>query len=104
MEHDAKAATTMMQEKTNTNVTNTLDFLGPQGPLVVVVTGLWQISHGGSSLLQMIIRRGQPFSNDHLEGPAFCKRSSRGAILLQMIILRGKPLSNDYPEGPASCK
>ena len=73
MEHDAKAATTMMQEKTNTNVTNTLDFLGPQGPLVVVVTGLWQISHGGSSLLQMIIRRGQPFANDHLDGLAFCK-------------------------------
>ena len=84
----------MMQEKTNTTVTNTLDFLGPQGPLVlpligppvhvqeflllfillvVVVTGLWQISHVGATLLQMIIRRGQPFANDHLEGPASCK-------------------------------
>ena len=49
---------------------------------------------GGTSLLQMVIRRGRPLANDDPEGPASCKWSSRGAGLLQMMIWRC----------PASCK
>ena len=52
--------------------------------------------------LEMIIRRDQPFENDHLEGPVPCKWLSRGAGLLQMIIWRGRPFANDHLEKPAS--
>ena len=52
-------------------------------------------------LLQRIIQRIWPLTNDHLEDPASCKWSSKGSSLLQIII---RPLTNDHPEDPASCK
>ena len=61
-------------------------------------------SSRGTSLLQMIIRRGRPLANDHPEGPALCKWSSGGADLSQMIIRRDQLLVNDHSERSASCK
>ena len=50
-------------------------------------------SSGEAGLLQMIIRRGRPLANNHLE-----------VGLLQMIIRRDRPLANNHLEVPASCK
>ena len=54
----------------------------------------------------------RPFANDHPDGPASCKWSSRWTGLLKMIIqmnwpltndhLDGPPLANDHPNGPTS--
>ena len=58
-------------------------------------------------LLQMMIRRGQPFANDDPEGPASWKRSSTGGRPLANDHVDRFPawnLTNDHPEGPAFCK
>ena len=46
----------------------------------------------------MIIWKGWPFANSHLDQPAFCKWSSLVARLLQMIIRMGQPFANDHPD------
>ena len=61
----------------------------------------------------MIILMDRPLANDHPDGPASCKWSSRwtpsckwlpgGTGLSQMILQMDRPLANDYPEVPASC-
>ena len=50
---------------------------------------------GGSSHLQMIIRRNWPFANHHPEDLATCKWSSGGTGLLQMIIRHPNHFSQD---------
>ena len=61
----------------------------------------------------MIIWIGRTFANDHPDGPAFCKWSSRWAFckwpsgwacLLQTNIQMGRPFANDHPDGLAFCK
>ena len=52
----------------------------------------------------MIIRIDWPLANDHPDGPASCKWSSRSTGLLQMLSQIDLPLANDHPEGRASCK
>ena len=54
--------------------------------------------------MQMIILMDRPLANDHPDGLASCKWSSRWTGLLKMIILINRPLANDHPDGPASCK
>ena len=47
---------------------------GVTGVTVVTgVTGVMGVTGLTLPLLQMIIRRGRPLANDHLEGPASCK-------------------------------
>ena len=57
-----------------------------------------------ASLLQMMMQRGRPLANDHLDGQFFCKWSSKWTDLLQMIIQRGRLLANVHPNGPTTCK
>ena len=85
MEHDAshKGSHDMMYEKTNTSVTNTLDFLGPQGPIVLPLIG--PPVHVQEFLLLFIL-------------------VVIVADLLQMSIWRDRPLASNHPEGLASCK
>ena len=47
----------------------------PVTPLVVVLflVLVLIVVAAAAGLLQMIIRVGRPFANDHLEEPAFCK-------------------------------
>ena len=81
---------------------NFFTFPGEGGQQYVTMGIMW--SSGWAGLLQMIIRMGRPFANDHPDGPAFCKWSSGGASLLQMIIWMGWPFANDHPDWPAFCK
>ena len=97
-------------------------FLGPRGPLLLPMVAndyledlaSWKWSSRGSCLVQMFIRRIQPFSNDHWriwrlandhpEDPALCKWSSWGSRPLKMMIRRIRPLANEHLEGPAIFK
>ena len=51
-----------------------------------------------------VMRMDQLLANEHPDGQAACKWSSRWTALLQMIIRMDRPLANDHPDRPAFCK